>query len=148
MAFASFMSRAKRIGRSVSAFRTSAVPALRRNAVSRRLSCNRRPTILPKKPASCSARASTSSMTTARRLLGRPAPRVDLEIDRVSTGLDDVPALAQVPVDEVPDLERRHRGPRSAKEVPRRHPTPLSPHLEPVRLDQIDRLEQVELQGA
>src|SRR5213593_3952536 len=41
-------------------------PAFNRYAVSRRLSCNRRPTIFPKKPASWSVFAWTSSITTAR----------------------------------------------------------------------------------
>src|SRR5438046_656037 len=122
MAFASLTSRARRIGRSVSAFRTSAVPAFRRNAVSRRLSGRRRPPVWPTKPAPAS--------------------------DRAFAGLDDVPALAQIPEHEVPDLERRHRGPRRTIQVPRRHPTPPSTNLEPVGFDEIDRLEQVELQGA
>src|SRR5437867_8034905 len=48
----------------------------------------------------------------ARRLLRRAAPRIHLEIDGSAAGFDDVTAGPQVPVHQVANLERGHRGAR------------------------------------
>src|SRR5207247_2767867 len=73
----------------------------------------------------------------ARRLAGSAAPRVYLEVHGPGARLDHVSPLPQVPVDEVPDLERVDRGARGAEELPGGDRTALPADGEAVRLDEV-----------
>src|SRR2546428_582464 len=115
IAFASLTSRASRIGRSVSPFRTPTSSAFNRYAVPRRLSAS---------------------------------PRISLEIDGSAAGLDDVAAGPQVPVHQVANLERGHRGARGPEQLAGGHRPPATSHLEPASLDEVHRLQEIQLETA
>src|SRR5256886_11831199 len=84
----------------------------------------------------------------ARRLLRRAAPRIHLEIDGSAAGFDDVTAGPQVPVHQVANLERGHRGARGPEQFPGGHRPPAASHLEPASLDEIHRLQEIQLEAA
>src|SRR5213594_645356 len=84
----------------------------------------------------------------ARRLLRRAAPRIYLEIDGSAAGLDDVAAGPQVPVHQVTNLERGHRGARGPEQLAGGHRPPATSHLEPASLDEIHRLQEIQLETA
>src|SRR3989442_9087716 len=84
----------------------------------------------------------------ARRLAGSAAARIHLEVDRPAARLDHVPSLPQVAVDEVPDLERFDRGTRGAEQFPGAHRAAFPADGETVRLDEVDRLEEIELEAS
>src|SRR2546426_3546305 len=84
----------------------------------------------------------------ARRLLRRAAPRIHLEIEGSAAGLDDVAAGPQVAVHEVANLERGHRSTRGPEQLPGGHRPPAASHLEPASLDEVHRLQEIQLEAA
>src|SRR5438128_710168 len=84
----------------------------------------------------------------ARRLLRRAAPRIHLKIEGSAAGLDDVAAGPQVAVHEVPNLERGRRGARRPEQLPGGHRPPPASHLEPASLDEVHRLQEIQLEAA
>src|SRR6266568_1799115 len=84
----------------------------------------------------------------ARRLPRGAAARIHLEVDGPASRLDHVPSLPQVAVDEVPDLERLDRGARGAEQLPGAHRAAFPADGETVRLDEVDRLEEIELEAS
>src|SRR5438128_3328444 len=84
----------------------------------------------------------------ARRLLRRAAPRIHLKIEGSAAGLDDVAAGPQVAVHEVPNLERGDRSARGSGQLPGGHRPPPASHLEPASLDEVHRLQEIQLEAA
>src|SRR6266516_2537321 len=84
----------------------------------------------------------------ARRLPRGAATRIHLEVDGPPARLHHVSSLPQVAVDEVPDLERIDRRARGAEQLPGGHRAAFPADGETIRLDEVDRLEEIQLEAS